>query len=328
MKIVALLAILPIALGAADQKPKAAAASSIRASVIGFVATSSGKEMRLVSGIIGASGVDQPVPLGEDVQRVIVSPSQNMAIIQRGEDRTIEWLPLSNGAIQESRSATGVLSTANLVQFSPSGSYVALYSANSKHVQIVAVSSGQFRVVDDFDTNSFPSDVAAIAVSDAGALLMAVSNGETSFIASPSADGSYRILFNGGAVSVLRFFPRSNKVVLADRAANTIFLLDQDGEAPIVTTLASEADGVHDPQDIEISATRPRIFVANAGRNSVLMVDLAERRVQELDCPCTPSELRRVATSVTAVFDRNSDSIWLLDMSLSVPWLAYSPANP
>lgn len=318
--------LLPLAVGGADQKTRANGASSLGAPSIGFVATASDKEARFVSGIIGASGVRGPASLGDDVVRVVVAPGQAGALIQRGEERTLEWATIRNGTFADSQPVGGSLAGAQFVVFSPSGSYAAVYSATARRIQVISGLPDRPGVASDYDAASFPADVTALAVSDGGSVLAAVGNGaDTSFVASPSPEGGYRAVFNGAAVSAVRFVPGTEKVVIADRGANTISLLSRGGEDAGTTILAGEAQGVHDPVDLEASPDGGRIFVLNSGRRGVLMIDVAQSRTADLDCRCEPSALRRVAGSMLHVAAGDSESVWLLDMKAAEPWIAYAP---
>src|SRR4029453_8140907 len=110
---------------------------------------------------------------------------------------------------------------------------------------------------------------------------------------SVEAVGGLSVTGNGGAI-------------VADRSANEVFAIWDAGGAAVLQFLAGARDGVSNPAGVAVSANN-RIYIANAGSDSVMALDPSGGYLKTQDCGCTIAGLYPVKDSIfrlTDGFDR------------------------
>src|ERR1035438_3480723 len=100
--------------------------------VAGFVFDNSGRVLRPIQGVPGASLLGDPLSFGLDVAAAYIAPHQDSVIVV-GADQSLHLFLLNGGAPTEV-SLGGVTGTPERVVFSPSGTAVALILAGSARV--------------------------------------------------------------------------------------------------------------------------------------------------------------------------------------------------
>jgi hypothetical protein len=125
------------------------------------------------------------------------------------------------------------------------------------------------------------------------------------------AEGNLRLLLSAGPTTAAGFLAGSDEVVLADGLRNTVYWVRGEGE---VIPLAGEKEGISGPVAVSISRDNRRVFVANAGAGTVVVLDLAGGAPSVFACDCTVTGLERMqGNAVFRLTDLSGDPMWLLD---------------
>jgi hypothetical protein len=236
-----------------------------------------------------------------------VSPRQDYALAAGAES---VWLVRLDGA-QEAKPVLG--GSAGRIAISPSGSAAAVYSQG---LQILKGLPGTPSVA----SLALPGALTAMAVNDAGDLVLAVS-GEQLFALRPGAEP--RHLGPAGDASALTFAENSSEALVADPARNEVFLLRGENERLI---LASERDGISEP--VAVSLTARRGFVANRGSNSVVVLDLGGGPPARISCPCEVTGLQRLrGEAVFRLTGPLESASYLLEVTAGEARLWFVPAG-
>ncbi|MEI9975906.1 MAG: hypothetical protein WDO73_29900 [Ignavibacteriota bacterium] len=147
--------------------------AQMSAPVVGWIAGQGPRrnEIQAIVGVMGASTVQPPLSLSGDILRVHLAPAGGWALVeQRGQTPgSIGLMDLTKGAVQ---SIGGVSPNPLLVSFSPTGKSAAL-EYRSGSIQVLTGLDGSPQV--SFQTEfTDPSGVRAIAVSDDGSAVAAL----------------------------------------------------------------------------------------------------------------------------------------------------------
>ena len=155
-------------------------------------------------------------------------------------------------------------SCANGLVYSPShGSGLLITGlASSPRVQSIALRSS--------------GPVSSAVISDSGAILLAAPNAKgTASLEILSATGSAQALsFSVQKIGGIAFLPGVDSAIIADSAANTVYLGKQLSSGPSFAAIAASAQGVSNPRAVATSADGHYAFVANGSGNNLLRIDL------------------------------------------------------
>jgi hypothetical protein len=268
--------------------------------VLGYVVHSAPPDLRAILGVPGAAVFSDPLSLPRGVTRVLFSPGQRYALVERGyglesvsrpprarSEPVTELAVLSLTGARRGQivAIAGGLPAADLVGFSPSGRSVVLYSRGAERLQLITGLPEEPRIVQDLEAATLSESPEAAAVSDeAGSLLLASSRAVYSF----SPGGSTRLVLPVAGVPSLAFLPNSENGAIADRSAGTIYLFQSSTSTVTGRVLATGLDGLG---EMLSSADGQSLFVTNPNGNGVWQVMVLTGEVRAFDVGISPTRL-------------------------------------
>lgn len=259
--------------------------------VLGYVKTASPLTLRPVTGVPGAVVLGDLIPLPDRATNLVVAEGQQYAIVERSGEPSIAILRLEAGTAADLQAVPGALPHWDLVAFSTGGSFAVLYSGADRRMQVLGGLPSEPQVVRNVDLGtSSDAPVSALAVSDDGSSVAAgTSDGSSGSVWLLPASDPVRKLLSASVPSALRFLARSQDILIGDRGSKQVTLLS--GAARLI---AGEAQGVNAPIDMGISTDGQRVWIADAGANSLLTVQLDSGAITTEACPYTPASLQRL----------------------------------
>jgi hypothetical protein len=297
----------------AAEKKNSMSSARVGAPILGFLFDPMVQGLRSIVGVPGAATLTEPVDLGLALAYAVVSPRQDFALAVTAEDKRIVAVGLGRPESQV-LFIEGVPPDADKIVFGPNGKSAALYYRDDQRVLVLKGLPSAPSTVAAFDISTFEGSLTALALSPAGAAVLAgFSDGETGmlFLLTPGRDPRLlSILRYPGAI---RFFSGGGNAVVGDRVSNSIYMvMDVLGSADVVF-LASEKDEIATPVDIEVFADDSQILVANEGAG-VTSIRLSDRAVQSYPIEGGPDWLQRMnGKSVFLVTDSSRGSTLIFD---------------
>ncbi len=309
-------------------KPAVSSAPSVSAPALGYAVLTSPLELRLILGTPDGSGLDDPVALPPDISAIALAPGQRYALVLSGDQGQIQVLALTTSGPGAVSAVTGAVPQPDLIVFSPSGSSAVLVSSALQRLQALTGLPDAPSVSLDVDVSQFGSAVTSAAVSDdASMVLVGLATGSGGSLARVATDGTLQTILNAGNISAIRFIGPGHDAAAADGQLNRITLLNAGSDGQFATrVLATDAQGVNAPRDLEFSTDHARVYVANAGANNILMVDAATGNSQAVTCGFPIAAFQRLMTSAIAISGQNSRSVWVTDTDATAPWVAFVPS--
>lgn len=286
-----------------------ASAARLQVPVLGFVTGSAPISLRPILGAPGSVVLGDAIPLPGQLTKIAVAPGQQYAIVELDGGTEAAILPLDSGVAGDLQTIPGTVAHWDRIAFSNSGSFAVLYSAAEQRLQVVSGLPSQaaaMRTLDPAGLGNVP--VSALAVSDDGqSVLIGQSDGTSGSVSLFAADQPANRIAAAGDPSALKFLPDSQDALLADRGLKQVLIIT--GGQPRL--IAGEAQGVTSPADVEISADRQRVWIADA--NGLMVVQIDSGTVATESCPYPPASLSRLAAKsvflITAQ-DGESSGLW------------------
>jgi hypothetical protein len=279
------------------------------APTLGYWYDSEARSLRVVRGVPGAASLDSDVPLGSKAHSATVDPGRRYAFVIPGSQEegqsTVLLIDLRTGG---SRALDGALA-ASRIALSPSGS-----------AAVLMADSGQGQVWTGLpDAPSLSREVtvgtaSAIAISDDAQMIAVARDTGLYLIGEGEAQ-----LAAGDSFSALAFQRDSHTLAAADRGSNQVLLFREGAEA---ATLAGAPEGVAEPLALSFSGSGERLLIANRAGKSVLVIDVASKRVTPLACDCEPSTMARAqGDAVFQVSEPFDKQIFFIDADAAEPRL-------
>lgn len=300
----ALLAAIPALAAAADQ-------AGLSGPVLGYVFDPGLHQLRPILGLPGASRQGPPLATGVELRSAAISPSQQAAIAASDTVPVLMAFELAPGTSPLRHDIEGSSPGLSEIAFTPNGRAAALWSANARHIQIVVGLPSAPQLASDLDVSSLPGPVSAVALSDGGTLIVAVTEGDRAGVYRLEGAAAASVLWTGSAVAALSFIPGQDDALIADKGTREVFLVRSVTGSPAPMRLAGEPEGIVDPVAVQSGAGA--VHVANAS-GAVVSIDLAGGGVRNVACRCRPSALQRLSgDGVFSLTGPDAETMWLLD---------------
>jgi hypothetical protein len=298
---------------------------TISGPVLGYVFDSSAQSLRPILGMPGAATLGEPLDLGSPLVSAAISPRQDYFLAVSQEDQGLLLGGLDSNPpplipIPEARQGT------EQIAISPSGSRAALYHGSAQRIQVIAGLPFQPTVAKDLDLSALPGTLTALAVSDAGGVLVSLSVAGAGSLFFFDPQGEARYVLGVGHVSSLAFLSNRDEAVVADQTANSVALIRNLTGAVEWIPLAAEKDGISAPVAVEVSGDSRRAFVASSGSPDVLILDLSGGVLGRLSCPCAVSGLQRLkGNSRFRLTPTTETPLWVFDGDTEQPRVVFIP---
>ena len=265
------------------------------------------------------------VPSSAPLSNAAISLRHTVAIVNDGAWKAIGLMPGAAGTVPL---PDGLPSTAR-VAVSESGTAAAFYDATSGALSVVTGIASSSMAAQAVSLTALPGAITAMTAGDDGSLLLSSSiagGGEALFWIGP--DGSARQLSTLQTTASLLLWNHGATALVVDRAANQVFKIQDPGGNAAITLLASDADGVASPAGAALSADGRQLWIANAGKHTVLGIDIAGRTAVSVACGCEVTTLVPLADgSSFRLNELDSGPLWLLDATPGVdPRVLFVPA--
>lgn len=312
--------------------------SSLNGPSLGLLFDSSSAAIRPILGIPGAARLGDLLSTGFTLGNAAVAPGGDFALAVSKDDFHLAVIRSSGAVVQSLAPAMG--EAPDLISFSPRGRSAVLYYSASGRLLVLSGLRNQTAQSVVTDVSSLPAAPTVVAVSEnATTLLLAVPEGDTAsalysmsisrsastkdlssqVIEDDSADGTqsgYGSAQRAGtfqSISALRFVGASSDALLADKAANTAYLIQDASGTARITALGSAQDGLSHPVAIEALDVR-RVLVANSGVGKLTLLYRDGTAAESIACGCSPVVLQQLAGNlVYRLTEPSNEPMWVLD---------------
>ena len=293
---------------------------------LGFIFDAQGQALRPVLGIPGAAVFGDPLPAPSPLSYAAVSMRQTRAVVNDGAWKAIA---LSASGVTNTVALPGGLAASARIAVSENGTSAAFYDAANHALTVVTGIATSSMAANPVSLDLLPGGITALAAADDGSLLLSSSvpgGGEALFWI--GQDGSTRQLATLQKTSSILLWSSGASALVADRAANQIWGIQDPGGNAAITLLASDADGVSGPAGAALSRDGKQLWIANAGSRNVLGIDLGPRTAVSLDCGFDPTTLLPMADGVSFRLNHlRAGPLWILDTGAgSGPRVVFVPA--
>lgn len=249
----------------------------LRGPLLGFVYDADQMQLRRVTGLPGAAGWDDVVPLDASWRVLALAPRRTYALA--GTDGGISLLTWDRAGTRAIPLPDAITPTATV--FSPRGAAALLYDRSEQALQVWTGFPDQPTLARRLSAGS---PLAALAVSDDGSAVLAI-DGDSLRVWTEEPE-SGRILVSGAEYRMVQFRPGSHDAAYAD--AHAVTLVHDVRSAAGTVALA---DSLTDPVALAFSADGRKLLVADREPDRVVVVDLAQGSSIDLSCERTPDGL-------------------------------------
>ena len=245
-------------------------------------------QIQPVVGVLGASTVRAPISLGTNLLRVNLAPSGGWALIERRGQAPglMTFTGITPGEVQ---AIAGVSPNPVRVSFSPTGKSAALSFSNGA-IQVLTGLNGTPKM--DYQTEfSDPAGMSALAVSDDGTVVAAVTGAGMVYVLGNSASQS--LAYSGSRSLGIAFLPNQSTAVFADGGSGTVSLCRMAGGSPSVQTVSSVSFSGSEVL-VEASLDGGAAFLVTPGNTAAYRIDLSSGATQSTTLPVAATRLDRL----------------------------------
>jgi hypothetical protein len=314
------LAILYFGVSGFSQDPSA----SIDGPILGFVEGSTRTTIQPIHGVLGASAVAQPIQIDTEIRNAIISPKHDYALATRNETGELLLMRLGPGSVTMN-SVDGARYGASAIAISPAGNAAAIYGQD-RSLQFFAGLPDAPQIIAEFDASDIVGHLQFVALSDDGALALLnflTPEGATLWVL--SANGS-RWVLPAQRASAASFLANRHDVVIADDAAQEVFLLSNIDQEASRLSIASFGDGFNSFAGVAASSDGLRVFISSKKSKNVTIADLETGVSSVLACDCLLTGFRPLkGTSVFRLSDPADGPVAVLDASSAEPRIIILP---
>jgi PPE-repeat protein len=298
----------------------AAQFGSLSGPVLGYLLDPNVGKLRPVTGIVGSAIIGEPLDTGIAATQVATLDASHGI---QSTDTGLELLTLSLDTTQIRKSTIpGVAPNPSSHTISPQATAAAFYYSDSQEIRIVTGLPKEQRFLGAFRVTT---PLLQMAVSDDGKLVVyGTSEGENeSLYAWIASLETARFLTTAISVSGIAITQNGDAIV-SDQAANEVFAIWDAAGAAVRRVLVDRREGLSDPGGIAVSSGN-RIYVANSGEDSVMVLDANGRFLKAHPCSCTVSGVIPFRESVFRLTDRFDQPLFLLDATSADERIVFVP---
>jgi hypothetical protein len=297
--------------------------STINGPLLGFVEDPDGASIQPIQGVLGASVVGRALVLDSEIRNAVISPTQDYALAIRSASAEVVLIRLGSDPVRLD-SLSGVRAGANRIAISPSGTAAAVFGQD--RVQSIRRLPDTPELVFEFDTSDIPGHLQGMAVADDGmlAVLNFMTPGDTTLWV-VSANGS-RWVLPAQRPSAASFLTNRHDVLIADDAAQEVFLLSNIDQEAARLSVASFGDGFYAFSGVAASEDGLHVFISRMKSDTVTLVDLEQGSSAAIPCQCQVTGFRALkGASVFRLSDLTEGPIAILDASSAGPRIVVLP---
>ena len=297
---------------------------AMQAPLLGFVYGAERSELRPILGIPGASLFGGPISLPAGVTGVYFAPHQNYALLAHRVVGSIDLITFQGAEEASVTAICGAISQPDLITFSPSGSAAVLYSRRAGQIQVITGLPSAPQVARIIATGELPDALQLLAIADDGVTLLEGTSRNAIYLL-PAA-GSPQLLYSAADLGGMVFAPRTADVVVFDRGAGTLFLLQEVSSASSYLALAEGMTGVSGNAFLQVNGESA--VLAGTNTSTVWQIDLESLEVQSTRLPVTAHTLQPLETpGKFLLFYKPDQPAWILDTSGESGTVSFVPAS-
>ncbi len=305
-------------LGGTQPQTIATPIASAKGPQLGYLWIASDKSLRPILGVPGASQIGQSVvPAGVYVAAA-TSATASTAVLQ-DIDGAFDVMTLPSG----SPASLGItLPAGAVIRLSPAATSALVYSPGASSASVITglLSKPQVHAI------ATPGAIAESAVSDAGAVSFAYTQGSSFAIGVAALDGRSSPVANVKSIGGLSFLPGRDDLLFADATANSLSLVRATTTAPS-TFVIQTAQLLKTPAALGVSGSGRWALIANSGRQSLVRVDLTTLTSSSVSCTCKPTLAATLADDgAFRITDSSTGPNWLVDAASATPRTLFIPA--
>jgi hypothetical protein len=304
-----------------------AQSASVGGPILGFVGDEHGASIRPVLGILGASVLGDHLALPSGIVRATIAPKNDYALAVQREDGQAVIVNLDIGSPTVVPLASAV-TNATILKTSPMGTAAALYTADSKRLQIFSGVPGAPSVAFEFDASILPGDIVGIAVSDDAQLaIVSIGKSESDGLWAVNASGAWLLTASGRSLAT--FLANRHDAVVAEDALQEVSLLQDIDGSPARLPLFMFTEQQKPFSGVAVSGDGKTTFVTQHGSENITILDLATGSPAVLSCGCKPTGLFPLKdTSAFRLNGLSGRPISVLDVSTQDARFVVIPPDP
>ena len=290
--------------------------------ILGYAWDQAASGLRPILGVPGAAQFGAIISGGITYSSASVCAAKNYALLTNAKGQGFLTLFPSGTPTQIATN----LSPAEQIAISPSCSSALFYAPGASLAYMISglPAAPQVQTLD----LSQAGPVTAATLSDTG-LVMAVSSGTGGKLAMEAiaANGAASQVISVGQFGGMSFLPGTQNALIADAAANTIWLASNLSGGVSVEAVATAAEGVAQPIAIAASADGRWVTVSNHNGAAVLRLDLSGGTPpSQVACSCTISTLTPLQGNDIFLLSRlKTGPVWTFDGDSPSPRIVFIP---
>lgn len=295
--------------------------ATVRGPVLGLMYDAEARAVRPILGVPGAATLGDASVMDAEVARLTPAPNHRFGLAElTGSD----LLHVFQSEAASLAPIAGVPADAAEIVFSPSGRAAVVHYREAGRMLMLAGlpdSPGVSAPV------AAPEGVTALAINDDGALLVGISDGEHGAVWAISPSGERRLLFPLREPSAIALLGQRPDAVIADRAANTVYLVrDITGTAEVLPLIAG-GGGPRNPVAVAVTEDGRRAVIAGSG-GVIAVAGLEDGSFAFASCDCEPLGLERMqGNAVFRLSHASGTPILMLDADSPEPRVVFVPAR-
>ncbi len=264
--------------------------SNVAGPVSGLLVDDQSRSIRPILGMPGSAYAGEASVTAFDFaaaapngQQALVSRDGSLYLLRRLDGTTPVWLELFKKSATFGRAA-----------WSESSTSFAIVNSTASRLELWTDLAKDPRQAAAIDISGLSEQIVALAVDQDASFAFAATQGADS--------GALYLLKPGQEPRMILPLSRAGGLLLSgealyvtDRGRNEVLRVTDWASNPAVATIASAGHGVNDPVGTAFSADRKTLYIASAGVNQVLGLDVASNAVKStLDLDFQPTRLERL----------------------------------
>jgi hypothetical protein len=275
--------------------------------VLGFVMDRAAG-VRPILGLPGGATLGQAVLSSEGLESVTLSPAGNYGLALLAADGSVALVKNLGGRASATK-LESVTARPSRIAISPSGDAAALFYSESAVFQVLTGLPDSPSAAWSAVLSGLTAAPSALAVSDAGAAVLAAREGEPVVFATSSAQ---RVLTAAASSPSLAFFASVTDAAMADSYG--VQLMRKLNDQPEMVRIGGPAEGLTSPVAIAVAQDGDKVFVANAVPAAVVALSLRGEEPVARSCDFTPTALDRMSGGAAfRLSEAGRGPVWLLD---------------
>jgi hypothetical protein len=300
------------------------AQDQVQGPLMGFVLDRA-EGARPVLGIPGAATLGRSTFSTAGLDNVVLDPGARFALATSGPKRAV--VLLRNDTKNRGPFRLGLRAGGNRITLSPSGDSAAVYYQDDQYITVLTGLPDAVSISWRLSLRDLDDTFSTFAVSDDGAVVLAVTAGEQAHLCVLTPETGLQLLPSIAKPSGIAFFHNSRDAVVIDGVLKSVMILvDPAGDLKL-TNIGGKPEGK--PVSVAVAADNDRVFVANKEPGGVVSISLSGAEAAVTPCDCAPALMESIGLhSAFRLNDPGEGVVWLFDGYSSPPQIYFVPEQP